>query len=154
MPASTVEQWTRMHRERLANPQVNRATGRALAENRKRLLDVMQDEGVMILMGTDAPQQFSVPGFSLHREMSLMVDAGMTPHEVLTSGTLNVGRYFDNADKFGTIAAGQRADLILLDANPVADIGNVSKQAGVMVRGRWLPKAEIDRRLDEIAKGR
>jgi imidazolonepropionase-like amidohydrolase len=154
MPANTVEQWTRMHRERLANPQVNRATGRALAENRKRLLDVMQDEGVMILMGTDAPQQFSVPGFSLHREMSLMVDAGMTPHEVLTSGTLNVGRYFDNADKFGTIAAGQRADLILLDANPVADIGNVSKQAGVMVRGRWLPKAEIDRRLDEIAKGR
>ncbi|MGI8843240.1 MAG: amidohydrolase family protein [Gemmatimonadaceae bacterium] len=154
MPANTVEQWTRMHRDRLASPQVNRATGRALAENRKRLLDVMQDEGVMILMGTDAPQQFSVPGFSLHREMSLMVDAGMTPHEVLTSGTLNVGRYFENADKFGTIAAGQRADLILLDADPVADIGNVAKQAGVMVRGRWLPKAEIDRRLDEIAKGR
>ena len=154
MPTNTLEQWTRMHRDRVASPQVNRANGRALAENRKRLLDVMQDEGVMILMGTDAPQQFSVPGFSLHREMSLMVDAGMTPHQVLTSGTLNVGRYFDNADKFGTIAAGQRADLILLDANPLADIGNVAKQAGVMVRGRWLPKAEIDKGLDAIAARR
>lgn len=151
MPANTVEQWTRMHRDRLASPQVDRASGRAVAENRKRLLDVMQDEGVMILMGTDAPQQFSVPGFSLHREIALMVDAGMTPYEVLTSGTLNVGRYFANADKFGTIAAGQRADLILLDANPLADIKNVAKQAGVMVRGRWLPKAEIDKRLEEIA---
>ena len=152
MPENTVTQWTTMHRNRLASPQVDRATGRIMAENRKRLLDVMQEEGVGILMGTDAPQQFSVPGFSLHREMALMVDAGMTPHEVLTSGTLNVGRYFADKDQFGTIAAGQRADLILLDANPLTDIGNVAKSAGVMVRGRWLPKAEIDRRLEEIAR--
>ena len=151
MPRNTVTQWTNAHRNRLSNPQMNREAGRTVAENRKRLLDVLQDEGVGILMGTDAPQQFSVPGFSLHREMALMVDAGMTPHEVLTSGTLNVGRYFANADKFGTIAAGQRADLILLDADPLADIGNVAKQSGVMVRGRWLPKAEIDRQLAEIA---
>jgi imidazolonepropionase-like amidohydrolase len=84
--------------------------------------------------------------------MALMVDAGMTPHEVLTSGTLNVGRYFADKDTFGTIASGQRADLILLDANPLTDIGTVAKRAGVMVRGRWLPKAEIDRRLEEIAR--
>jgi imidazolonepropionase-like amidohydrolase len=152
MPENTVNQWTNAHRNRLANPQVNRATGRIMAENRKRLLDVMQEEGVGILMGTDAPQQFSVPGFSLHREMALMVDAGMTPYEVLESGTLNVGRYFADKDRFGTIAAGQRADLILLDANPLTDIGNVAKSAGVMVRGRWLPKAEIDRRLEAIAR--
>jgi imidazolonepropionase-like amidohydrolase len=152
MPENTVTQWVNAHRNRLASPQVDRATGRMVAENRKRLLDVMQEEGVGILMGTDAPQQFSVPGFSLHREMALMVDAGMTPHEVLTSGTLNVGRYFADKDTFGTIAAGQRADLILLDANPLTDIGNVAKRAGVMVRGRWLPKAEIDRRLEEIAR--
>jgi imidazolonepropionase-like amidohydrolase len=152
MPENTVTQWVNAHRNRLASPQMDRATGRVLAENRKRLLDVMQEEGVGILMGTDAPQQFSVPGFSLHREMALMVDAGMTPYEVLESGTLNVGRYFADKDRFGTIAAGQRADLILLDANPLTDIGNVAKSAGVMVRGRWLPKAEIDRRLEAIAR--
>jgi imidazolonepropionase-like amidohydrolase len=86
--------------------------------------------------------------------MVLMVDAGMTPHEVLTSGTLNVGRYFANADTFGTIVAGQRADLILLDADPLTDVGNVAKSAGVMVRGRWLPRAEIDRRLEAMAERR
>ena len=152
MPENTVTQWTNAHRSRLANPQMNREAGRIMAENRKRLLDVMQDEGVGILMGTDAPQQFSVPGFSLHREMALMVEAGMTPYEVLTSGTVNVGRYFADKDRFGTIAAGQRADLIVLDANPLTDIGNVARSAGVMVRGRWIPKAEIDRRLGEIAR--
>jgi imidazolonepropionase-like amidohydrolase len=154
MPANTVAQWTNAHRQRIANPQMDRAAGQVVADNRKRLLDILQEEGVGILMGTDAPQQFSVPGFSLHREMSLMVDAGMTPLEVLTSGTLNVGRYFANADKFGIIAAGQRADLILLDADPTADIGNVAKQSGVMVRGRWLPKTEIDRRLEAMAASR
>jgi imidazolonepropionase-like amidohydrolase len=151
MPRNTVEQWTNAHRNRLTNPQVNREMGRTIAENRKRLLDVLEEEGVGILMGTDAPQQFSVPGFSLHREMTMMVEAGLTPYEVLTSGTLNVGRYFADKDRFGTIAAGQRADLILLDANPLSDIGNVARSSGVMVRGRWLPKAEIDRRLEEIA---
>lgn len=154
MPPNTVTQWTNAHRNRLANPQMDRESGRTVAENRKRLLDILQEEGVGILMGTDAPQQFSVPGFSLHREMALMVDAGMTPHEVLTSGSLNVGRYFANADTFGTIVAGQRADLILLDADPLTDIGNVAKSAGVMVRGRWLPRAEIDRRLEEMAERR
>ncbi|HSJ65319.1 MAG TPA: amidohydrolase family protein [Gemmatimonadaceae bacterium] len=152
MPENTVTQWTNAHRNRLANPQMNREVGRLMAENRKRLLGVMQKEGVGILMGTDAPQQFSVPGFSLHREMALMVEAGMTPYEVLTSGTLAVGRYFADKDRFGTIAAGQRADLILLDANPLTDIGNVARSSGVMVRGRWLPKAELDRRLGEIAR--
>jgi len=151
MPRNTVAQWTNAHRNRLASPQVVLVAGRATAENRKRLLEMLQDEGVGILMGTDAPQQFSVPGYSLHREMKLMVEAGMTPHEVLTSGTINVGRYFANADKFGTIAPGQRADLILLDANPLADIGNVAKRAGVMVRGRWLSSEEIDKRLEEMA---
>src|SRR5690606_20889894 len=122
--------------------QMNREAGRTVAENRKRLLDILEDEGVGILMGTDAPQQFSVPGFSLHREMALMVEAGLTPFEVLTSGTVNVGRYFSNADTFGTIAPGQRADMILVDGNPLADIGNVARSSGVMVRGRWLPKEE------------
>lgn len=154
MPRNMVENWTNAHRNRLSNPQVNREMGRTVAENRKRLLDILEEEGVGILMGTDAPQQFSVPGFSLHREMALMVAAGLTPYEVLTSGTVNVGRYFSNADKFGTIAPGQRADMILVDGNPLQDIGNVARRSGVMVRGRWLPTEEIDKRLEEMAARR
>src|SRR5690606_40149622 len=69
-----------------------------------------------LLMGTDAPQQFSVPGFSLHRELEVMEAAGLTPYEVLRTGTVNVGRYFEesaieNGDTFGSVAEGHRADL-------------------------------------------
>ena len=103
------------------------------------------------LVGADAPQQFSVPGFSLHREIQRMTQAGMSPYEVLVTGTRNVGEYFANEDEFGTIAAGQRADLVLLTGNPLENLANVDGIEGVMVAGRWLPRAEIDRRLDAIA---
>ena len=108
--------------------------------------------GAGILMGTDAPQQYSVPGFSLHREMERMVDAGMTPYEVLRSGTANVGSYFSAWDTFGLVAGGQRADLLLLTANPLEDVSNVARRAGVMVRGRWYPEDQIQERLAEIAE--
>lgn len=120
-------------------------------ELRNRLLEAMNDEGVLILMGTDAPQLFSVPGFSLYRELPVMVDAGMTPYEVLRSGTVNVAQFLDIADEAGTIAKGRRADLILLEANPLDDISNIERNAGVMIDGRWLPASMIRERLDAIA---
>jgi imidazolonepropionase-like amidohydrolase len=104
-------------------------------------------------MGTDAPQQFSVPGFSLHREIRRMTQAGMSPYEVLVTGTRNVGEYFANEDDFGTVAPGKRADLVLLRSNPLEDVGNVDSIEGVMVAGRWLARAEIDRRLQAVAEG-
>ena len=82
-----------------------------------------------------------------------MVQAGMSPFEVLVTGTRNVGEYFANEDDFGTVEPGKRADLVLLGENPLEDIGNVDSIEGVMVAGRWLPRAEIDRRLQEIAAG-
>ena len=151
MPRATVAQWTNIHTERMASPQMDRAVGRRVIENRMKLLKAMSDGGVRILMGTDAPQQFSVPGFSLHRELQRMRDAGMTPEQILASGTTRVGEYFAKSDRFGTVATGQRADLLLLDADPLTDVANVTRRAGVMVRGRWLPESEIQQRLATIA---
>ncbi|MDH5805924.1 MAG: amidohydrolase family protein, partial [Gemmatimonadota bacterium] len=91
--------------------------------------------------------------FSLHREMQTMADAGMTPYQILESGTKNVGIYFQSQDSFGTIAIGRRADLILTNSNPLEDIANVADRAGVMVRGRWLSEEMIQGRLEEIAAG-
>ena len=106
-------------------------------------------------MGTDSPQIFSVPGFSLHRELALAVAAGLTPYQVLESGTRNVGRYAAEELKldgrFGTVATGQRADLVLLDANPLDDIGNLTRRSGVMGRGRWVTADEIRTGLEELA---
>ena len=121
------------------------------ASNRTRLLGMMNEAGVGILMGTDSPQMFSVPGFSLHRELAAMADAGMSPYEILVSGTRNVGEYFQGYDTFGTVAAGRRADLILTNSNPLDDVANVADRAGVMVRGVWKSEEEIQQGLAEIA---
>jgi imidazolonepropionase-like amidohydrolase len=151
MPAATVAQWTELHRRRLADPQLDRAQARRVVDARMAVLRALSDGGVRVLMGTDAPQQFSVPGFSLHRELLRMRDAGMTPAQILASGTSRVGEYFATSDRFGAVAVGQRADLVLLDADPMADVANLTRRAGVMTRGRWLPETEIRRRLDAIA---
>ncbi len=121
------------------------------ASNRTRLLGMMNEAGVGILMGTDSPQMFSVPGFSLHRELAAMADAGMSPYEILASGTRNVGEYFQGYDTFGTVAAGRRADLILTNTNPLDDVANVADRAGVMVRGVWKSEGEIQQGLAELA---
>jgi imidazolonepropionase-like amidohydrolase len=115
------------------------------------MLQALHEGGVPMLLGTDSPQVFSVPGFSMHHEMFLWVELGMTPYEVLESGTRRVAEYFDATDDFGSVAVGRRADLLLLTADPIADIVNVARRAGVMVNGRWLPESQIQERLAEIA---
>jgi imidazolonepropionase-like amidohydrolase len=151
MPPSIVESWTEAYTRKLNAPGFSRETARTVAMNRQRLLKVMSDRGVLILMGTDAPQQFSVPGFSLHRELVNMAESGMTPFQILASGTRNVGRYFLSKDRFGTLKIGNRADLVLVASNPLEDIGHLSQVEGVMVRGQWLSKEAIQQRLKQIA---
>ena len=127
--------------------------GKRVVALRQRILKKLNDAGVGILLGTDSPQLFSVPGFSVHRELKSMLAAGMTPDQILRSGTANVARYFGAADDFGTVAVGRRADLLLLERNPLEDVGNVARRAGVVVSGRWLPESEIQARLARIAEG-
>jgi imidazolonepropionase-like amidohydrolase len=147
-----VEGWVRRQSARAEAASANPEAARQWADNRMRLLKALSDGGVRILLGTDSPQIFSVPGFSLHREMAAMVEAGMTPYQVLHSGTRNVGEYFSRMDTFGTVATGRRADLILLNRNPLEDVSHVADRVGVMVRGRWIPESEIQARLEDIAQ--
>jgi hypothetical protein len=152
MPPDLVQQWRGWYREQFENPQFNRAAARQVIANRMRILKALHDGGAGILLGTDSTQRFNVPGFSIHRELKRMVEAGMTPFEVLKSGTQDAGVYFRNEDTFGTIAVGRRADMILVDANPLQDVSNVARRSGVMVRGTWMPEADLQARLDQIAR--
>jgi len=151
MPPNTVQQWTTTHRNRLAAPNFKPELAKRTIANRMVILRGLHMSGVPILLGTDAPQQFSVPGFSIHREMTRMITAGMKPYDVIKSGTQNVGLYFKAQDSFGTIEAGKRADLILVDGNPLENVANVARRSGVMVRGAWLPETDIQARLAKIA---
>lgn len=118
---------------------------------RRQLITALHDAGAGLLLGSDAPQVWNVPGFSVHRELEALVAAGLTPYEALVTGTRNVAVYLGTAERAGTIAVGKQADFLLLEANPLSDIRNTTRRAGVMIRGVWHPQAEIDARLEEIA---
>jgi imidazolonepropionase-like amidohydrolase len=124
-------------------------------QRRREILRALAEAGAPILLGSDAPQMFNVPGFSIHPEMRVMYESGMTPYQILESGTRNVARYAAQDlgldGRFGTVAAGNRANLILLNGNPLTDLAHMRDPAGVMVRGSWLSGEEIRRRLDAIA---
>ena len=146
MPPDTIKNWIAQKQKFLQTPQAERAK---LLGIRRRFIKALHDAGVPFALGSDAPQLWNVPGFSAHRELRSIVDAGLTPYQALRSGTANVGVYFKTDSTTGTIASGKRADLLLLDANPLQNIDNTWKIAGVMVNGRWLSKADIDKRLAE-----
>jgi len=151
MPREVRDQWVRAKNEYGVRPDFQPPAARRLVELRRRLTKQLHDAGAPLALGSDAPQFFNVPGFSIHHEMAMMVASGLTPFEVLVTGTRNPARYFGTPEEFGTVEVGRRADLILLEADPLQDIGNVRQRAGVMVRGRWLPESTIRERLEVIA---
>ena len=123
------------------------SVGRAMLAKRLRQVAAMQRAGVHILTGTDAPLRNSPPGFGLHEELTLLARGGMSPLEVLRSATFEPARYFGVLDSLGTIAAGKLADLVLLDANPLEDIGNTRRISAVVANGRLYAGAERERLL-------
>jgi hypothetical protein len=112
--------------------------GRALFEKRLALVGTMHRAGVGILPGTDAPLRNSPPGFGLHQELALMARAGIPPFQILRIATLEPVRYFGMLDSLGTIAIGKVADLVLLGADPLVNIGNTSRIEAVVANGRLI----------------
>ena len=105
--------------------------------------------GVRMMAGTDAPIPGVVPGFSQHDELKLLVAAGLPPSEALRAATVNAATFLGKANEFGTVEVGKRADLVLLDDDPLQDVANTSRYAGVMVRGRWLDGDALRRALTD-----
>jgi len=159
LPRTMIDEWTRSKNGRLKPPNDTPAgvggfgqTGVRVMELRRKIFRALKAANAPIALGTDSPQMFSVPGFSTHRELKLMVDElGYTPYAALESGTLKVAQYFGTTADTGTVAPGKRADLILLNANPLTNISNTANRAGVMVNGRWIAEVEIQKRLEDIA---
>ncbi|MDR6984181.1 imidazolonepropionase-like amidohydrolase/predicted esterase [Rheinheimera pacifica] len=153
MPARVIAGWQR-YVQQPGGAYYSGDTAALHAQNRQRLLRALNDADVTILMGTDAPQLYSVPGLSLRREIPKMAAAGISNYDILRSGTVLVGEYFADKDRFGQVMAGQRADLLLVEGNPLDDLSVLYQPAGVMVRGQWLSRATLDSKLAEIAAAR
>jgi imidazolonepropionase-like amidohydrolase len=119
--------------------------------NRKRVTKALHDAGAGILLGTDTANPYVVAGFSVHEELNNLVDAGLTPYEAIKAGTRDAAECLGELDEFGTVSPSLRADLILVEANPLTDVNNAARRIGVMVRGRWFAQSELQTMLDALA---
>lgn len=147
MPSATVARWVRVKEQQQAERGFNADVAARAIDIRRRLILELHRAGAGLLLGSDAPQVFNVPGFSLHDELKFLVAAGLTPYEALYTGTASVAEFL--GINTGIVAAGREADLVLLDANPLANISNVQRIHGVMLRGNWYPSSALGQRLAE-----
>lgn len=146
--ADTLARWSESKQAAVNEPRFDAEIAARAIELRRLLILELHKAGAGLLLGSDAPQVFNVPGFSLHRELDVLVAAGLTPYEALRTGTVNVAEFLGT--NAGHVEAGKAADLVLLDANPLDDIANSRRIHGVMVRGDWYSRRDLDDRLQQL----
>jgi imidazolonepropionase-like amidohydrolase len=117
-----------------------------------KLIKGFEDAGIPLMSGTDSMGVGPVAGFSTHNELQEMVKAGLTPFQALQTSTIIPATYLRHANSAGTVTVGKNADLVLLDANPLANIDNTRKVAGVMAHGQWFDQAKLKSMLDGLPK--
>lgn len=148
VPPSVFDRYARMYPAIAAgtNP---RSTPRARELNLS-IVAALHNAGAQLLLGTDAPKPGVLPGYSLHDELVNFVSAGMSPYEALRAGTADSARFLSRSSDFGVVVEGRRADLLLLEANPLGDVRNTSKIEGVMIAGRWFTSDDLKKRMTAL----
>ena len=144
---SQLESWQPRNNEYLRNFTPNAEWAPKLAARyafQEKLVQGLHAASVRLILGTDAVGPLWVPGWMVHTELRTLVRNGFTPFEALQTATANPAAFLGQTGEFGTVTAGARADLLLVDANPLTDVRNAEQIAGVVVRGRWLPRRTLD----------
>ena len=148
LPAAVREPWQTTTDEQLANPRTDADT--MFADWSLFLIGRMHGKGIPIGAGTDAPLGLSVPGYSLHSELELLVRAGLSPIEAIQSATVRPAEYFSLQDEMGSIDVGKKADMVLLDANPLDDITNTKQISAVVSKGVVLNRDDLNALVQPI----
>ena len=150
VPKETLEQWIAaketLHAERGFDPKL----ASLAIDLRRRLILALHEAGAGLLLGSDSPQVFNVPGFSIHDELDSLVAAGLSPYDALRTGTVAVAEFLGS--NTGGVTVGRDADLVLLDANPLHDIRHARRIHGVMLRGTWYSAEALDERLSRYVE--
>jgi imidazolonepropionase-like amidohydrolase len=113
----------------------------------QRFVKALKDAGARLLLGTD------LGAFAVTAELTLLAESGLSPYEALRTGTRDAAEFLGQTGEWGSVTVGVRADLLMLDANPLADVANTKRRAGIMLRGRWLSNAEMARLIYELTTG-
>jgi imidazolonepropionase-like amidohydrolase len=152
VPSATMQFWEKDRAQQMRFVTQAESDLRAqLLKKSESLVAQMQKNGVHVLAGTDSPAPDVVPGYSLHEELELLVEAGFEPKEALRAATSAAAEFLGKSKDWGTVAPGKYADLVLLDANPLEEIRNTRRIRAVVVRGQMLDRVALDRLLAEEA---
>jgi imidazolonepropionase-like amidohydrolase len=152
MKAEELKGWENAKNGYLTNANYSKEKADGLTKVRRSLILQCQRGGVGLLLGSDAPQIFNVPGFSVHHELKYLVDAGLTPYEALKTGTTNVATYLNRSGSSGVIKQGYTSDLVLLNGNPLKDITQTTAIDGVMIGNKWISKEYIASELKRLER--
>jgi len=155
MPKNEIENWTAE-----ANPFISKLDQQQfrlwmqMINRNKEIVGNMADAGVGILAGTDAAvaNPYTFPGFSLHDELALLVESGLSNGEALQTATVNPAKYMNATDSLGTIGTGKKADLVILDKNPLEDITNTTTIEAVISSGKYYPRSRLDSLLKTVER--
>lgn len=153
VPKRVREIWAQGRKERMERrSDSDFALREEIVKRSLKIVGEMNTAGVGIMAGTDTAAPNVIPGFSLHEDLAYLVEAGLTPMQALEAATRAPAEFLGQLKVQGTIAAGQRADLVLLDANPLEDIHNTAKIRAVILRGKLLMRADLDEILNRARK--
>jgi hypothetical protein len=152
MPQKVITQWLEARERFVASQAFAGARGVKFAALRRALIRELHRAGAPIALGSDAPQVFNVSGDSVHEELRVYVESGLSPYEALRTATARPAEFFGAAGRFGTIVEGAEADLVLLAGNPLEDVRRTRAVEGVMLRGRWFDRGTLERQLEAVAR--
>jgi imidazolonepropionase-like amidohydrolase len=153
IPADEIAVWNKTFASEGAQPtNAAKTIGARLRRKRLEVLRRMHEAGVPFMAGSDVGNPYVFPGFSLHDELALLVESGLTPIQALRTATRNPAEFLGWLDSLGTVEQGKIADLVLLEANPLEDIRNTQKIGAVIADGRLYRRADLDRLLERRSR--
>jgi imidazolonepropionase-like amidohydrolase len=150
-PVKVQQQWLDFYKKNRMLNTISLEQRARWIELRNKLIKAIYDAGGKIMAGSDTPEFLFLYGFSQHRELKALADAGLSNYAALEAGTRNAHEFFGTIKQVGTVEKGKRADLMLLNANPLEKITATEDRAGVMLKGKWYPQSELNGWLDAIA---
>ncbi|MEZ4964259.1 MAG: amidohydrolase family protein [Saprospiraceae bacterium] len=151
MSKKEIKNWTNTKNELMSDPRYDSLKMVRFRNIRRQMILKCEQKGVGLLLGSDAPQVFNVPGFSIHHELQYLIAAGLSPYEALRSGTVQAGRFFGR-DDMGIIAEGAVSDLILLNGNPLKDVSFTQNPEGILLGSRWVSSARRQTELKKLVR--